>query len=106
MSVNRGRRISRYLFNVFFVIQIIDPELSAFMKHRLFRLIILLDNFQLRLKFLIQKHPPHLGRVGMMLGDPDDEIIHRLIVMGAWLSHGLGMYHKEGQYCRHDLSRR
>ena len=81
-GMNLRCRISRHLLNVFFIVQVIDPELRAFLQYRLFRLIILLDDFQLRFKFFVQKHPPYLGRVRTMLRDPHDKIIHRLVIMG------------------------
>ena len=80
--MNCRRRIRCYLLNVFFIVQIIDPELCTFVKHRFFRLVILLVDFQLCLKFLIEKHSPHLWSVRMIIDDPYDKIIHRFVVVG------------------------
>ena len=80
--MNRCCRIGCHLLNVFLLIQIIDPELCTFVKHRFFRLIILLDDLQLCFKFLVQKHPPYLWRSWIMLCNPHDKVVHRLVIMG------------------------
>ena len=81
-GMNRCCRIGCHLLDIFLIIKVINTELCVFLKHRLFRLVILFDDFQLRFKFFIQKHPPYLGRIRIMLCDPHDKVIHRLIIMG------------------------
>ena len=60
-------RICRHLLHVTVIRDIKDLKLCIREKDRLLRLIILLDDLQLRMKLLIQKHPPDLRRIRKIL---------------------------------------
>ena len=74
-------RVSRHLLHIFLVVQVIYLELCVFRKHSLLRFNILLHNSQLRFKFIVQKHPPYLRSVRLMLRDTHKEIPNRRIIM-------------------------
>ena len=63
------------------MIQIIYFKFCICQKHTLLCFIIFLDDLQLCLKFLIQKHTPYLRSVWVILIDCNDKIIHRFIVV-------------------------
>ena len=74
-------RIGSYLLYIFPIIQIIDLKFRIFCQNRLFRLIILLYDFQLSFKLIIQKDSPYLRCVRLMLCDTHDKIVYRSIIM-------------------------
>ena len=74
-------RIGSYLLHIFCIIHIIDLKFRIFCQNRLFRLIILLYDFQLSFKLIIQKDSPYLRCVRLMLCDTHDKIVYRSIIM-------------------------
>ena len=74
-------RVSRHLLHIFLVVQVIHLELCIFCKHSFLRFIVLLHDFQLRFKFIVQKHPPYLRRRRLMLCDMHKEVLDRRIIM-------------------------
>ena len=74
-------RISCYLLHIFFSVHVENLELCILLKHCLFRLLILFDDFQLRFKLFIQHHSPHLRCSWMVLCDLYNEIIYWSVVV-------------------------
>ncbi len=74
-------RVSRHLLYIFFIVQVIHFKLCIFRKHGFLRFIVLLHDLQLCLKFIVQKHPPYLRRIRLMLRDMHKEIPDRRIIM-------------------------
>ena len=74
-------RISRYLLHIFLSVHVENLELCILLKHCFLCLVILFDDFQLRFKFFIQHHSPHLRSAWMVLCNLYNEIIYRSIVM-------------------------
>ena len=74
-------RISCYLLHIFLSVHVEDLELCILLKHCLFRLIILFDDFQFRFKLVIQKHSPCLWLVRVVLSDTHCKIIYRSVIM-------------------------
>ena len=73
-------RISRYLLHIFLVVQIINFKLCIGNQYRFLGLIVFLDDLQLRLKLIIQKHTPYL-RLCFIFRDRHNKIIYRGKVM-------------------------
>ena len=63
------------------MIQVIYLKLGLRQKHRLLRLVILFDDLQLRLEFIIQQDAPLLRLLRMVLRNRYFEIIHRRIIV-------------------------
>ena len=74
-------RISCYLLHIFLSVHVENLELCILLKHCLFRLIILFDDFQFRFKLVIQKHSPCLWLVRVVLSDTHCKIIYRSIIV-------------------------
>ena len=104
------RRIGGHLLHIGLAVQVIDLKLCIFHQHRLFRLIIFFYNPQLCFKLVIQKHPPCLGRIRLMLRDMDKEVFDRFIILGdCRLPHDIGTKGKRDAagisvFIREDLS--
>ena len=73
--------ISGHLLHIFFIIQVIDFELRIFNQDWLLRLVIFFHDPQLRLKFIIQKYPPYLRCIRLMLCDMNQEVLDRCIII-------------------------
>ena len=73
--------IGGHLLHVPFMLHIVDLELSLRQKHRFLGLIVLFDDLQLRLEFIIQQDTPLLRFLRMVLRDRHFEIIDRRKVM-------------------------
>ena len=79
--MGHGGGVGCHLLHILLMVHVIDFELCFRQKYRLLSLIILLNDLQLCLKFIIKKNPPLLRLIWIVFRNRHDKIIHRIKVM-------------------------